>query len=391
MSRHGDKCLSRNSFHGLQRRELNGKLPNSFWDYHVHVFYIDERVTHLVIADDIICVFCSGHLIPFGRQGKVWPLKDEYGRPITLNCQMEIVSAYYNSNNNSLIIVGYHQSLPYLKIISVEVASVKAGRTDEYRDIYAEEADAVTWDFDIPNCNIPNSRGVIYNKDERVFKVFDLKEYNQISTISLERGIPFERGSIIHLNHHEARLQFAALCGDDRICLQQHGWNMQVIDISGEVPQVIPTNLEAIVEPYYLPKLDCFLCYTRSRSLHLCNMRGDILITFEDHPIRLPVFDKFQRGTYIANEKDMIISFCDAVRLFEKCTINISSIITGECLAKITNEPRSQIRELALSREIVALAYDERIGEIFTANEEGICCVWSKNFPSDAWMEYEDE
>eukprot|EP00253_Pinus_taeda_P013945 PITA_13945 len=404
MSRHGDKCLSRNSFNGLQRRELNGKLPNSFWDansfwdYHVHVFYIDERVTHLVIADDIICVSCNGHLIPFGRQGKVWPLKDEYGKPITLNCQMEIVSAYYNSNNNSLIIVGYHQSLPYLKIISMEVASVKAGRTDEYRDIYAEEADAVTWDFDIPNC-----RGVIYNKDERVFKVFDLKEYNQICTISLERGIPVERKiewffqsrgnmyvviyfdggfprntsdvsfkiyskrdgelcqeGIIHLNHHEARLQFAALCGDDRICLQQHGWNMQVIDIS---------EVEAFT---------CVIC-------------GDILITFEDHPIRLPVFDKFQRGTYIANEKDMIISFCDAVRLFEKCTINISSIITGECLAKITNEPRSQIRELALSREIVALAYDERIGEIFTANEDGICCVWSKNFPSDAWMEYEDE
>ena len=117
----------------------------------------------MVIVDDIICVFCSGHLIPFGRQGKVWPLKDEYGRPITLNCQMEIVSAYYNSNNNSVIIVGYHQSLPYLKILIVEIAGLKAGRTNEYREIYAEEADTVTWDFDIPNC-----RGVIYNKKESV-------------------------------------------------------------------------------------------------------------------------------------------------------------------------------------------------------------------------------
>lgn len=353
------------------------------------------------------------------------PLKDEYDSPIILNCPMAIVSAYYNSNNNSVIIVGYHQSLPYLKILIVEIAGLKAGRTNEYREIYAEEADTVTWDFDIPNC-----RGVIYNKKERVFKVFDLKEYNQISTISLERGIQVERKiewffqsrgnmyvaiyfdggfrrntsdvwfkiyskrdgelcqeGILHLNH-ETMLQFATLCGDDRICLQQHGRNMQVIDISGEVPQVIPTNLEEMVEPYYLPKLDRFLCYTRSRTLHLCDMRGDILITFEDHPICMPVFDKFQRGTHILNEQDIIISVCDGVKLY--CTINISSIITGECLAKITTEGRSQIREAALSDQIVALAYDERTGEIFTANEEGICCVWSKNFPYDAWMEYED-
>jgi len=95
---------------------------------------------------------------------------------------------YYNSNNNSVIIVGYHQSLPYLKILSVDIASIKSGRTNEYREIYAEEADTVTWDFDIPNCG-----GVIYNKRERVLKVFDLKEYNEVSTLSLERGIPVER------------------------------------------------------------------------------------------------------------------------------------------------------------------------------------------------------
>jgi len=71
------------------------------------------------------------------------------------------------------------------------------------------------------------------------------------------------------------------------------------------------------------------------------------------------------------------------VKLFDYCTINISSTITGECLERL------RLRVVALSDQIVALAYDERTGEIFTATEEGICCAWSKNF-LDAWMQYED-
>jgi hypothetical protein len=377
-------------------------------------------VTDLVIADDIICVvfsarFRHNYLVPFGREGKISPLRDDDGKPIILNYPVDIQYVYYNCNNNSLILVGYDEPRPYLKILSVEISSIKAGQSNEYREIYAEEADSRVWDLDIPNC-----RGVIYNETQRVLKVFDLKEYNQISTIAVERQrnwsfqsrgnmylmmyfrgrLPYairkisfktyskQNGEVsevatIYL-HPGFRFNFATLCGNDRICLHQLQRKMQLIDISLDAPEIIQTNIEAEVEPYYLDKLDRFLCYTTNRRLHVCNMRGDILITFEDHQMRTPLLTEpqFYKGNYITSGQDIVISVCGPEES-EHFTINISSIITGECLAKITTQGGSQFREFALNYPMVSVAYDERSEEIFTANENGICCLWSKKFHSD--------
>ena len=167
MSRQEDSWSSKDSFHRLQRRSLTGKLPNSLWDYYLQAFAVDKRVTDLVIADDIICVLLSAGdshacLVPFGRQGEISPLTDDDGNPIILNFPMDIGFVYYNCNNNSLILVGYPESLPKLKILSVKIASIKSAKTNEYREIYAEE-DFGDWDFDIPNC-----RGMICNEAQRV-------------------------------------------------------------------------------------------------------------------------------------------------------------------------------------------------------------------------------
>jgi hypothetical protein len=43
----------------------------------------------------------------------------------------------------------------------------------------------------------------------------------------------------------------------------------------------------------------------------------------------------------------------------------------------------SEIRKAALKYEIRGFAYDERTHEIFTGNENGICCVWSNKFYND--------
>lgn len=410
-----DAC-SMNSFHRLRHRELKGKLPNRMWDYHLRALPIDEIVRNLVIADDILCVVFHNRvgnacLIPFGRGGEMSPLTDDYGKRIILSYEMDIGFVYYNSNNNSLIIVGY---MPNLKIISVKIACIKAGQSNEYREIFAEELDMITWDFDIPNC-----RGMIYNKKEKEIKVFELKEYDQMFAIRVESemcwdfqsrgnmylGIYFDGNfpsvdnislktyskldgqvcneAILHL-HPGFELGFATLCGNDRMCVQQIGLRMQVIDISGEIPEIIETNIEAIGEPYYLDKLDQFLCYTAGRRLHVCNLRGDILNTFEDHRMRMPFLTAhdFYRSTYITNDQDIIISVCGSHE-FNHCTINISSIITGKSLAKITTQDGSKIRDAVLAYRITSFAYDEKTGEIFTANENRICCVWSKKFCHD--------
>jgi hypothetical protein len=82
----------------------------------------------------------------------------------------------------------------------------------------------------------------------------------------------------------------------------------------------------------------------------------------------------FYKANYISIGQDILI-YVGCPAQSDHCTINISSIITGECLAKIKTQDVSQIREVALEKLIVSLAYDETSQELFTANENGICCV----------------
>ena len=97
--------------------------------------------------------------------------------------------------------------------------------------------------------------------------------------------------------------------------------------------------------------------------------------------------------SYITNSQDMVISVCSTDGSLY--TINVSSILSGKCLEKIgVDIPNcSEIRKAALKYEIRGFAYDERTHEIFTGNENGICCVWSNKFYNDVGDELlsEDE
>jgi hypothetical protein len=166
-----------------------------------------------------------------------------------------------------------------------------------------------------------------------------------------------------------------------------------VVDISSENPIVLKkTNIRAAKEPYYLDKRHMFICYDEHyHRVHICNLQGDILATLGDHPM---INSNLMSCSYITNSQDMIISVCSTQDRFFY-TINVSSILSGKCLEKISvNIPNcSEIRYAALTyliseqfrftNEIVGFAYDERTHEIFTANDDGICCVWSNKFYND--------
>ena len=68
-------------------------------------------------------------------------------------------------------------------------------------------------------------------------------------------------------------------------------------------------------------------------------------------------------------------------------SINVSSIITGQSLARIpartVSGRSSNAREAALKFPVKGFAYDERTQEIFTGNSLGICCVWSNKLYKD--------
>ena len=160
-----------------------------------------------------------------------------------------------------------------------------------------------------------------------------------------------------------------------------------VVDISCQNPVYIKkTNIYATNKPYYLSRSSKFICndYSTER-VYVCNLEGDILATLQDHGIFLN-YCKYSvtYGFHITKSEDIIISVCRRDRS-DPYTINVTSIVTGKCLAKISSDISncSQIRVEALTFHIRGFAYDERMHEIFTANHAGICCVWSNRFCKD--------
>lgn len=429
------RALSSNAcIHPVRLRELGKitKLPNIYRDYHLHAFNIDEKaITDLVITDDIIFVIeWLRRVRLFRRHGdQISPLRDDDGRLIPSYELGRIYYACYNKHNNSLLIVTKKlnpENTGYLQqIISVDIASIQAGQTPKLTPLFPEESTINKWNFDVPVC-----RAMIHNSEDKVFKFCDLKEYTELFTIpdlggtsigsylnSLSPGnmdmVMYENKMSVSSDHRNVEgislrihsklngklrkefllpqhapyvTEFVTLCGTNTLLLQQNSLAMEVVEISSGNPPLLlkrtNTNICAACEPYYLHKRCQFICYTKSKTVHVCNLQGEILVTLEDHPplVSAGFFPK----SYVSDSQDVLISLGFRSDRLPRYGIYVSSIVTGECLLKITADAPicSKIREAALECPVEAFAYDEKTHEIFTGNFNG-ACVWSNRFHND--------
>ena len=164
------------------------------------------------------------------------------------------------------------------------------------------------------------------------------------------------------------------------------------MEMSSESPVSIikrrNTKIRAACDPYYLHERSQFICYTESKAIHVCNLQGEILVTLEDHPLHGPNLKhmSFFVHSYISSSQDILISLCCGQWM---SSVNVSSIVTGECLSKI--------RKAASNPPVVAFAYDERTHEVFTGTDYGVCGVLCNEFHNDVgdeseeWDESDDE
>jgi hypothetical protein len=142
-----------NYFHSLRLREIcdtcsSRKLPNIFRDYHLQAYdpVVYGSAPEFVIAGDIIFVICkSFYLLPFRLDEEFSPLTDDRGSQIIIT--MRIKYACHNSNNNSLIIVAIDRESDWISIVSMEIESIKAGRTTEQRNICPQDGKILNWEF----------------------------------------------------------------------------------------------------------------------------------------------------------------------------------------------------------------------------------------------------
>lgn len=421
-------------FQKLRMREIyetvnTRERPNIFRHYHCRA-YGGTRVTSpvFIMARDIIFVMYNDfYLIPFYYDEKFARLEDGGGSLIDI--RMPILFVCYNGNNNSLITVVMDTEVHQIIILSVGIETIRAGGNISKRNIFPGDAGAIAlWDF-----NIRNNIGMIYNKNERLFKFFELKNYAQLFTISnydenflssVDFGSPGNMDLLVVMKDqslareevflkiypkHTGQLrkliplpvspqhdiQYLVLCGTDRIVMQQWGLRMRILDISGETSKIIKeTDMEMLCRPYYLYRRNLFICVIQmggTRSLNVFNLEGEIVVTFKDHPMYLL---DFQMGSYITGAQDIMISICpekqNSLTESDLWSINISNIFTGECIEKITaGTSNDKVRKSALTLlEPRALTYDETSHTIFAGNSHGDISIWSNKWHIDEFVDY---
>ena len=131
------------------------------------------------------------------------------------------------------------------------------------------------------------------------------------------------------------------------------------------------------------------------RNIYVWNFKGENVTQFEDHELYTP--DCNTNNICISKRQDMIISVCrrklrnasdhdsntNQNTNNKTGTINISNILTGKCLTKITvdnassNEKETKTMCFDALQDITSLHYDENINELYTGSKSGKLYVWS--------------
>ncbi|XP_076906443.1 uncharacterized protein LOC143577892 [Bidens hawaiensis] len=439
--RHSAHCLSvNNSVRKLHRREISSKrhrslsLTNSAHrfqnirlteQYDTHdpkgqssfvLPFLTKRakVIEIVAAHGIVFALASsGVCAAFSR--------DTNKRTCMLNIFPDEVirSLFYNKNNDSLITVSVYASDNFssLKCRSTRIEYIQRGQPDDGFPLF--ESESLKWPGFVEFDDV-NGKVLTYSAQDSIYKVFDLKNYTllysitdkDVDEIKISPGImllifsralshvplkilSIEDGTVLkdfsHLLHRNRKVDFIEQF-NEKLLVKQENENLQILDVrNAEVKEVNKTEFMTPSAFIFLYENQLFLTF-RNQTVSVWNFRGELVTSFEDH--ELWHSDCNTNNIYITSDQGLIISFCKSdsndQRISGKAgSINISNIWTGKCVAKINTANavlsddskrqganKNQMVADALE-EITALYFDEERNEIYTGNNCGLVHVWS--------------
>ncbi|KAM7532117.1 hypothetical protein LguiB_035527 [Lonicera macranthoides] len=348
-----------------------------------------------------------------------------------------IRSLFYNKNNDSLITVSVYASDNYssLKCRSTRIEYIQRGKPDEGFPLF--ESESLKWPGFVEFDDV-NGKVLTYSAQDSVYKVFDLKNYTMLYSISdkhvqeikISPGImlliftraqshvplkilSIEDGTVLkdfnHLLHRNQKVDFIEQF-NEKLLVKQENENLQILDVrNAELKEIGKTEFMTPSAFIFLYENQLFLTF-RNRTVAVWNFRGELVTSFEDHLLWHAECNT--NNIYITSDQDLIISYCKADS-DERWTgrtagsINVSNILTGKCLAKINSSndsppedeccssntssggarrskrrrtlSSSQMRSTVAEalEDITALFYDEERNEIYTGNQHGLVHVWS--------------
>lgn len=347
---------------------------------------------------------------------------------LNVNEDEVIRSLFYNKNNNSLITVSVYASDNFstLKCRSTSLECIHRKELDKGVPLFTTES--LKWPGFVEFDDV-NSKVLTFNACDKVYKVFDLRDYRELYQIRndsvteikispgimlliMEEGVRDGAGQRVPLQilnietgevlkaldedidpKHGSKVDFIEQFNEKLLVKQEHG-PLTIRDVrTGELTTVPSSQFVTPNAFIFLYENQLFLTF-RDRNVEVWNFRGEQVTTFEDHVLWHS--DCNTNNIYITSSQDLIISYCHSgtgppARAAvardgpnpKSGTINISSIMTGKCLAKIEAPqpcgPEGIAVEEALT-DVTALFYDEQNNEIYTGNRNGVVHVWSNSF-----------
>lgn len=384
------------------------------------------KVIEIVAARDIVFALAhSGVCAAFSRETNQ--------RICFLNVSPDEVirSLFYNKNNDSLITVSVYASDNFssLKCRSTRIEYIRRGQPDAGFALF--ESESLKWPGFVEFDDV-NGKVLTYSAQDSIYKVFDLKNYTMLYSISDEavqeikispgimlliftrasshvplKILSIEDGTVLksfnHLLHRNKKVDFIEQF-NEKLLVKQENENLQILDVrNAEQTEVSRTEFMTPSAFIFLYENQLFLTF-RNRTVAVWNFRGELVTSFEDHLLWHP--DCNTNNIYITSDQDLIISYCKADTDEQwnegsAGSINISNILTGKCLAKInasngspnvdecsgsgsgSNPKKRSYEQMTRStvsealEDITALFYDEERNEIYTGNRNGLVHVWS--------------
>ncbi|XP_073297689.1 uncharacterized protein [Primulina huaijiensis] len=442
-----------NSVRKLQRREISSKRDRGFsmsdaqerfrhirlqeeYDTHDPKGYCSSmlpflkkrsKIIEIVAARDIVFALAqSGVCAAFSRE------TDQRICFLNVSPDEVIRSLFYNKNNDSLITVSVYASDNFssLKCRTTRIEYIRRGKPDAGFPLF--ESESLKWPGFVEFDDV-NGKVLTYSAQDSIYKVFDLKNYTMLYSISDENvqeikispgimlliftktsgGVPLkilsiEDGTVLksfsHLLHRNKKVDFIEQF-NEKLLVKQENENLQILDVrNSELTEVSSTKFMTPSAFIFLYENQLFLTF-RNRTVSVWNFRGELVTSFEDHLLSHP--DCNTNNIYITSDQDLIISYCNSDEPLadgNAGSINISNILTGKCLAKIKagdsvpaddcncsancrgrncnsrkRVQNSRLRSAVADalEDITALFYDEDRNEIYTGNRLGLVHVWS--------------
>lgn len=379
-----------------------------------------SRVVEIVAARDVVFALAhSGVCAAFNRE------TNERLCFLNISADEVIRSLFYNKNNQSLITVSVYASDSFssLKCRTTPIEYIRRGKPDEGIPLF--ESESLKWPGFVEFDDV-NGKVLTYSAQDRVYKVFDLKNYTLLYSISdhnvqeikISPGImllifehepgnvplkilSIETGEVLkefkHKLHRKKKVDFIEQF-NEKLLVKQENENLEIVDVrNGKLTEVSQTDFMTPSAFIFLYENQLFLTF-RERTVAVWNFRGELVTSFEDHLLWSPECNT--NNIYITSEQDLIISYCKPPNGHRRevapyleppplGTINVSHILTGKCLAKIrADKSIEQVEEdggnleesLKIQQalaDVTALFYDEDRNEIFTGNRQGLVHVWS--------------